>query len=470
MAPDAYLPERAIVLDTNAFPVGPRAFRKPLLSLESLRALAEDAEAEGVEIWLPEVVVWELADHAAEYYAQQYAPWSATARRLGGTGLVIAVPTELTASEIHEQTAAAVGSVPNVRVVACRAESARDGLRDQILQTGPATRDRGVKSGAADSTWVRDIVDEANGATGFHLVTADSDPAALFRRLGLRPPTVHTSLRHLRTALFLYDETRVQHAIIEILDFLNDEDMWDPRIQMPDPELDAVMASQFPPGVSQIEAFAVLPFKVLGVTDVRITKMRGTVSARVVLAATLELGAWTSSAAGVLERTFSATYDGGVLAADFVFDRYDGELSGASADGTVIAYGRHERYATAEDAKREVVQRLVDLVPDVATIDDPGSTGGEFVITTTIPDIEMTMRETATGWVLTILDRTDSSKCVVSCGYDDLGLVEENREGDRWELEPYVVSAVPDDASLGRPTWAANAFLLDRIQRSSAVM
>lgn len=466
MSVEPDLPKRAIVLDTNAFPLGPRAYRKPLLSLTTLASLADDAAAEGVEIWIPEVVVWELAEHAADYFAQGYPTWSAMARRLGRDGGVLGIPApaDLTAQEIHEQTEDAVSGVKNVRIISCRPESALAGLRDQVLQMGPATPKQGVKTGAADSAWVRDILAEADATTEFHLVSADADPLMAFRSQGEDPPRIHKSLRDLRSAVFHYDDTQVPEAVVELLDYLNDEDHWDPQIQLREPEVDGRLASEVPEGVVRLDVFPVMPFKVLGVGDVEITKIRGTISAHVALASTFELEGWTLSADAVLKQTFRATYEGGVLAADLVFDRWDGVLSGAHADDIVIAHGRHDRFDTPEDAKREVLQLLADFVPEVALVDEPHSAAGQRVDVSAFGGVEVDLADTPMGWDLVVRDGTSESECTVSCRYDDAAFVGGGREGEHSQ-PPYLVTAVPDLASLGRPTWAANAFLLDILQR-----
>lgn len=452
------------MLDTNAFPSGPRSYRKPLLSVDALESLAEDAAAEGVEIWVPEVVLWELAQHACEFYGQQFGPWRSAARRLSSGGVAVSEPVELTAAQIIEQTEAAARQARNVRVIGCRAESARQGLRDQVLQTGAATVDQGVKTGAADGTWVRDILAEAGGSTKFHLVTSDADPGAAFASMDVEPPTIHKSIRALRTAVFVYEDTGADQAVAEVLRLLNDPDVWDERIQMREPELDALIQAEIPPGVVQVEVFPVMPFKVLGVSDVRVTKMRGTVSAGVVLAATFELEGWNVTPEGALTHAFSTTYDGGVMAGEFVFGRWDGELSSARADDIVVAHGRRCRYNDSADAKDEVLRWLIDYVPGVATFAAEMSQGGDIEISVADGGVDLRVEDSPMGWRLTVEDKADGSSCAVECTYEDSVFVGGSREGEVME-PPYVVSASPDDVSLGRPTWAATAFLLDRLQR-----
>jgi hypothetical protein len=43
-------------------------------------------------------------------------------------------------------------------------QAAQDALRDQILVRGPATRKGGVKTGAADSAWLRSVLAHNNGS------------------------------------------------------------------------------------------------------------------------------------------------------------------------------------------------------------------------------------------------------------------------------------------------------------------
>ena len=82
-------------------------------------------------------------------------------------------------------------------------DAAVSAIRDQVLLRGPGSRKRGVKTGAADSAWIRSVIDYNNGATaGLILVTGDGrSVASTCESLGIDPPKVAKNLGEIRHLL-----------------------------------------------------------------------------------------------------------------------------------------------------------------------------------------------------------------------------------------------------------------------------
>lgn len=122
-----------------------------------VRGLAGRLTGQGVELWVPQVVVWEWAEHAATTQEGLLAGLRKL-DRLNISEMPAAPAKTLTTPEIAAAIEASLQAMPNVEVVPVHGESAISALKDQILRTGPGTRKDGVKTGAADSALVRDSI------------------------------------------------------------------------------------------------------------------------------------------------------------------------------------------------------------------------------------------------------------------------------------------------------------------------
>jgi hypothetical protein len=64
-------------------------------------------------------------------------------------------------------------------------------LKDQILQRPPGRRKEKIKTGAADSAWLRDVLDRAGGdLSRVLLVTSDADIRPACREWGVPTPLI----------------------------------------------------------------------------------------------------------------------------------------------------------------------------------------------------------------------------------------------------------------------------------------
>lgn len=149
---------KAAVLDACYLPEG-------RLNTGDVERLASGLAGRGGQLWIPEVVVLELAVHAWEDLRSNRQ----THNKLRRAGLPPdQAPANLNSGEIADQLLKTCAAIPNVVIIELTAESAIAGLRDQILGTGAGSVRDGVRTGAADSAWVRDALE-----------CADNDPHAV---------------------------------------------------------------------------------------------------------------------------------------------------------------------------------------------------------------------------------------------------------------------------------------------------
>lgn len=143
---------KAAVLDASFLDKG-------RLNIGGVKRLAAGLAARSAELWIPEVVLLEFAVHAWEDLKLQLQ----VQRRLRQAGLAEDQPlTELGSSQVAGKLLKTCTDIPNVIVIGLNDESSTAGLRDQILGTGPGSVKAGVRTGAADSAWVRDVLARAN--------------------------------------------------------------------------------------------------------------------------------------------------------------------------------------------------------------------------------------------------------------------------------------------------------------------
>lgn len=129
-----------IVVDTNALPRGH-------FSLPALARLIKEA-GDSADVVIPEVVVWEWAQHAyATYVAVEEA---AKAVRVDAS--ILARPVVTPAPSVEELAERIENSFPaQVRLWSPDGDVWRSALRDQVLQVGSGETKGDVKTGAADA-------------------------------------------------------------------------------------------------------------------------------------------------------------------------------------------------------------------------------------------------------------------------------------------------------------------------------
>ncbi len=156
----------AAVLDTSYYNSGH-------INLEKITRLAHGLSARGAQLWIPEQVILEWANHARGALGDFHQ----AGRRLQNAGLADFSPeTRLPeVSEVADKIRSRCESTDNVVVLAMRGDSAIAGIRDQILGSGAGKGRPGARTGASDSSWVRDsLANAANDPRRIVFVTRNA--------------------------------------------------------------------------------------------------------------------------------------------------------------------------------------------------------------------------------------------------------------------------------------------------------
>jgi hypothetical protein len=168
----------AIVLDANAFGSGATP------NVELIETWAQACREHEAELWIPRLVVLELAEHAMRADREQRAQMQAHSRQRLRWGLEpLTVPDEVTLADI-EQAIEDAGA----NIVETDPQSAVAGLHDQVLGSGPASVKGKVKTGGSDSAWIRSVVAHRGGnGAGLVVVSADEGATKFARDLTREP-------------------------------------------------------------------------------------------------------------------------------------------------------------------------------------------------------------------------------------------------------------------------------------------
>lgn len=223
--PGTELPQSlvAIALDTNSMPNG-------MLNIDELVALSEliDAQELDVEIWIPEPVLWEWAEHIHRELVTAANTYRTAHRRALKAGLELGADSfeagdlEETLQKLEER----LDEVEHARVLRLSRNPAAAvaGLRDQVLQLRAGRRkpsgDSRVKTGGADSASWRLVEAEAGpDIQNVVLVTADGDSRAHFR--GPSAPAIVARIWGVRQSLMRL-QTGSQMAANEVREMILD--------------------------------------------------------------------------------------------------------------------------------------------------------------------------------------------------------------------------------------------------------
>ncbi|UKL04204.1 hypothetical protein [Streptomyces sp. NBU3104] len=208
---------KAVVFDANAY-----GNARP--DFDHLGRLAERLAGISVETWVPEPVAWEWAEHLASDWQVMKNAASSERKRLLDAGLDVPAPSVYSArGNVVTAVLATLEKIPHVRIIELTGPSAIEGLRDQVLLRAPAKRkngktpDDGVKTGASDSAWIRDVLTLAN-PDEILIVSKDRDVRAAFEAWD-KPLPVLRPLAEVRPTLFDFtvDDGHARAAIVRYL-------------------------------------------------------------------------------------------------------------------------------------------------------------------------------------------------------------------------------------------------------------
>jgi len=180
-----------VVIDTNVYGSNGE-FRA-----RSFAADARLCEANEVDVWVPEVVVWEWAEHAhtraVTAHTASTRAWSIL-KDANVRGLEWVVPN---VDQLIDGIRSAIEAHPNAHIVDCEPDNALLALRDQVLQQGAGSKKEGIKTGAADSAWLRDVASQNGGdLDGLLILTGDrSAVEGVCAKEAWSTPQIASSLR-----------------------------------------------------------------------------------------------------------------------------------------------------------------------------------------------------------------------------------------------------------------------------------
>jgi hypothetical protein len=193
---------KAIVLDTNSM-------GNKHLNLDILAEWAQRCQDNDLELWVPEVVLAEWAEHAAEQFTLARDAAGDARRWLRHIGIESTWPVE-DPTDVIEHVLTEVRAIPGVTVIPMHPEDAKEAVLDQILLRSPGERRNKVKTGAADSAWIRSVYRMADGdVDGLLVISGDTNAIHLCKRLGWSTPSVVPRLFDLPRVLQLYERATI---------------------------------------------------------------------------------------------------------------------------------------------------------------------------------------------------------------------------------------------------------------------
>lgn len=159
---------KALVFDTNVFgkSVEPR--------LTTIEQWADACERHDAELWIPHLVAAELAQRVIDATNEAQRQAEAHNKRRAKWGFP---PSELP-EEIDADDVVAVIEAAGARIIPTYPDAAAEAILDQVLQRGPGTKKSEVKTGAADSAWLRSVLAH-NGGSFEDLIVVSGDAGAI---------------------------------------------------------------------------------------------------------------------------------------------------------------------------------------------------------------------------------------------------------------------------------------------------
>jgi hypothetical protein len=227
----------AIVVDTNTMPRG----RLSVARLHEMVDVVDKGDLEA-EIWIPEPMVWEWAEHTFSDVQQAWKTLEDARKRAKSAGFESGDPAAIAGSLSTINVAVAhiekvLSDIEGVRILrlADHPEAAVGGLRDQTLLQGAGRRKKqgdaiSVKAGAADSASLRLVELEGAGKMeSIVLLSGDADADRHFDLPGKVRPAIIKTWNALRNGLL--DLEPAEEALRALLEssipkaLVNDEPM-----------------------------------------------------------------------------------------------------------------------------------------------------------------------------------------------------------------------------------------------------
>jgi hypothetical protein len=372
----------AVVFDTNVWSSG-------RFNADTLKARAARLGKAGIKVLIPEVILWEWASHSAQDAKNGIDSW----RRLAKAGLVAgSYPGPHNHVDVLERLGEFLAKIPNIQIVPVSGDAAIAGLRDQVLQTGPGSTKQGVKTGAADSTWVRDVL-KAVGDDPAKVIFVSGDVKGVrgtCQELGVTNPRIVTE-HELLTALFAFDPAPASVTRLVTDHLLT---TFDSALAADDghtPPMDAWIAvTEFdlvhtPIGLEDLysgDSVTLDPEPTLiGVRDVEILNFdeerpnEATVRFEVVLLGQLTVWGYDLDADGTVGSTTTTLWNQ-LIEAPMIAEVQDLTLRNLTSDGPATVSDPEQRFSDGQEARQWLADVLTAFEGvTVHELDDEGSPG-----------------------------------------------------------------------------------------------
>jgi hypothetical protein len=449
----------AVVIDTNAQSDG-----HP--DLAAIEDLAKDLATEDIEVVLPEVVAWEFAEHVASTFEELRTSYRSAARTLVRAGLPLPQLPSDSRERVQEMILQQLEAIEGLHMLPTTPGSAREGLRDQVLQRGLGSTRAGVKTGAADSAWLRDVHNRWPDHQMLVIASSDAGVRAAATELWDSSPAFVSDLFMLRRRLLVHP-TDLPGATADIVEFvanLGRADPFEEALLLGDmtpspPVLDELFGEHASDEIVQVDASPSSFGPLVGLHGVKASGTRGTVTAEVFLSATVDLVAWRLDNDGRLESRFATLFDV-VLASEVVFRRESGSISDGVAEGLLRVIRDKALYAESFDAAIEFFE-VLSLFPGVGV--EAPAIGDRLtipIVATGAANLAVEFDWDDDGWRAAVA-LPNGSSAVLTCAYDPTLRVWDGDEG--FDIDgPYRLST--DSALLAwNPLWSLNAVLAEFI-------
>lgn len=346
---------RAIVIDANVF-------REGELEVDVLNDWALLAAEEGLEIWIPEPVVWEFAEHAARRLEALEESYDSQRGRLLRAGIDLP-PLPLGYLDVVDQVIADVRNLaPAVRVLELTPDVAASALRDQILVQPPGRfkgkgRNR-VKTGAADSASLRLALAESGGNTQtWVLVSRDSDCLAAFREWKTHPPRIFHSLTELRETLLAFEAAPHEAALLvahHVLALLGSGELTGALKQVSVRNADLISHSVkdagWSPAIFEDQVEVERAKALADIHSVRLDRRTGSVTATVSVLADLRVTQWVEDQTEMRPVEISTVMHDARATPTFVLTVKDGQITRSRIESEMEAWPPDIRWESPSEA------------------------------------------------------------------------------------------------------------------------
>lgn len=349
---------RAIVFDTNSFGRGQ-------LNLGFLRRWVRDARAVGLEVWIPETVIWELAAHLGEVIEDLRARTVSASEVIERAGLRPPGSLILNSGDalVVEVTDLIESLGDGVEVIPCKGEHALEAIKDQILQRSPARKKKEVRTGAADSAWLRSVDEYEPDTKQYVIISNDEDVDGAFEAWGKVAPRRFTDPTSTREELFHYGLAPhdLTYQALRVIDEAIREGRAIDVLQMRSVPDVSVISERFgfdQTGLRVVATSVEAITRVVGSGRVKISERSGTALLQIEVLAQLELHLAPAEGALVEPPAAPLMIPNAVIRAPLAIEVKEGEVQSVAPDQAPWALHTTLAWDTPEAAVEDCVESL----------------------------------------------------------------------------------------------------------------